>query len=140
MKNHSMSKLEVRSALLFSALILGTAFAAQAGQTRETRQATSPCKAAVLAQDTAHVRAHATKLVSKPTATQVTLSATAPSQRRVSSALAAFNRADLNGDGKLSRSETRQFPIMTQRFKQIDTNHDNFLTFQELIRAASGNV
>jgi hypothetical protein len=135
-----MPKLEVRSALVFSALILGTAFAAQAGQTRLAQQATSPCKAAVVAQDTVRTKAPATKLVSKPAATQVAMSATAPSQRRVSSAQAAFNRADLNGDGKLSRSEARPFPIMTQRFKQIDTNHDNFLTFEELIRAASGNV
>jgi hypothetical protein len=134
MKKHSMSNLDVRTTLLFSALILGTAFAAQAGQ---ARQGASPCKAA---QDAGRARVPATKLVARPAATPMTpatLSATTPGQRRLGSAQAAFNRADLNGDGKLSRSETRPFPVITQRFKLIDTNHDSFLTFEELARAAS---
>jgi hypothetical protein len=133
MKNHSMSNFEVRSALVFSALILGTAFAAQAGQ------GASPCKAAAT-QNAPRTKSALTKSVAKSAATPVTMPATEPSQQRINRAQAAFNRADLNGDGKLSRSETRQFPIMTQRFKRIDTNHDNLLTFEELMRAALGNV
>lgn len=50
---------------------------------------------------------------------------------------AAFNRADVNRDGKLSRAETEHFPMVAQRFEQTDSNHDSFISREEFNKAAS---
>ena len=44
---------------------------------------------------------------------------------------AAFIRADANKDGKLSRQEAVRFPAVEQRFDQIDTNKDQFVSREE---------
>ena len=50
---------------------------------------------------------------------------------------AAFKRADLNQDGKLSRQEAEFFPAVVQRFEQIDSNRDSFISLDEFSRAAN---
>ena len=45
---------------------------------------------------------------------------------------AAFDRADTNKDGKLSREEAENLPTVAQRFEQIDTNRDTFVSRDEL--------
>ena len=45
---------------------------------------------------------------------------------------AAFDRADTNKDGKLSREEAENLPSVAQRFEQIDTNRDTFISREEL--------
>ena len=50
---------------------------------------------------------------------------------------AAFNRADANHDGQLSRAEAEHFPAVAQRFEQIDGNRDGFLSREEFNKAAS---
>ena len=50
---------------------------------------------------------------------------------------AAFNRADVNRDGKLNRAESEHFPMVAQRFEQIDSNHDSFISREEFNKAAS---
>jgi hypothetical protein len=50
---------------------------------------------------------------------------------------AAFNRADVNRDDKLSRTEAEHFPVVAQRFEQIDSNHDGFISRDEFLQAAS---
>lgn len=49
---------------------------------------------------------------------------------------AAFNRADTNRDGKLSRQEAEHFPALAQRFELIDTDHDTFISRSEFSSAA----
>lgn len=104
-----MSSLDGRSLLLFSAFVLGAVLPSQA-QTQ-----TSEC----LRVSTNTVQ------VAMPRATAI------------SPAQAAFNRADTSGDGRLSRQELEHFPAMAPHFKLIDTDHDGFISFDELRRAAS---
>ena len=67
-----------------------------------------------------------------------TASAMSPAAQRNSSALlgAAFGRADLDGDGRLSRRETDHFPVLAERFEQIDSDGDQHLSLDEFQRAA----
>jgi hypothetical protein len=113
MENNSMPNLKIRSLLLFSALTLGAALGAQAGVS-----AYSPYAAPAPAGKSGAVAA---------------LSARPP----LSSARAAFNRADITRRGKLTRQELEHFPAMAPHFHLIDTNRDGFISFEELIQAAT---
>jgi hypothetical protein len=44
---------------------------------------------------------------------------------------AAFDRADTNQDGKLTRQESARFPAVEQRFEQIDSNKDQLVSREE---------
>ena len=44
---------------------------------------------------------------------------------------AAFARADLNADGRLSREEAQRFPEIAARFDALDTNRDGYLSLEE---------
>lgn len=48
---------------------------------------------------------------------------------------AAFKRADVNQDGRLSRQEAARFPVLEQRFDQIDTNRDQAVSREEFEEA-----
>ena len=47
---------------------------------------------------------------------------------------AAFDRADTNKDGKLSRAEAENLPSVAQRFEQIDADRDTFISREELAK------
>ena len=51
------------------------------------------------------------------------------------SADAAFDRADTNRDGRLSREEAEHFPALSQRFDVIDINRDSFISREEFNQA-----
>ena len=51
------------------------------------------------------------------------------------SADAAFDRADTNRDGRLSREEAEHFPALSQRFDVIDANRDSFISREEFNQA-----
>lgn len=121
-QNHSMSNFEVRSLLLFSALLLASSFAAHA---QPASHAPQGVKAG--SQVAAQAAPHAT-----PTAI-------AHNRTSLKELDAAFNRGDTNHDGKLDRKEAERFPALAQRFDKIDTDHDHFISRAEFRRAAGSD-
>jgi Ca2+-binding EF-hand superfamily protein len=49
---------------------------------------------------------------------------------------AAFVRADANKDGKLDKKEAEMMPAIAERFEQLDTNGDGFISREEFAKAA----
>lgn len=47
-------------------------------------------------------------------------------------AMREFKLLDFNGDGKLSRSEVKLFPRLAAAFDEADTNHDNYVSYEEV--------
>ncbi len=118
-KKHSMPNFELRSVLLFSALAVGMAIAAHAQSSWQPSQ--DGDTGAVAAQ---MARAHVVEV----------MAANGNSNHGLD---AAFNRADTNGDGRLSREEARHFPAIEPGFDQLDLNHDHFISRDEFMKAAS---
>lgn len=54
-----------------------------------------------------------------------------------SKANAAFSRADVNHDGKLTRDEAAAIPGLAQRFDEIDAGHKGYITRDEYDKAMS---
>ena len=44
---------------------------------------------------------------------------------------AAFTRADVNADGKLSKEEAAALPAISAKFAELDKNKDGFLSLAE---------
>jgi Ca2+-binding EF-hand superfamily protein len=47
-------------------------------------------------------------------------------------AMREFKLLDFNGDGKLSRAEVKLFPRLSAAFDEADTNHDNYISYEEV--------
>lgn len=47
-------------------------------------------------------------------------------------AMREFKMLDFNGDGKLSRSEVKLFPRLANAFDEADTDHDGFVSYEEV--------
>ncbi|WP_372827735.1 EF-hand domain-containing protein [Polaromonas sp.] len=107
-KFHFIPNFELRSVALLTALTVGPALAAHA-------QAT----------DSGAVKPPAAQ--SAPTM-QGAAPKAAPADQ---DSAAAFTRADANKDGKLSRQEAARLPAVEQRFDQIDSNKDQFVSREE---------
>lgn len=107
-KYRPLACFEEHSLALFAALVMGSTGAA-AVQLREdgglVQVQVAPLSAAHAARDAAQQRANA-----------------------------AFDRADANGDGKLSYEEVQRLPAVAERFDEIDTDGDRFLSREEFQR------
>lgn len=117
MQKHSMSNLAGCALLLLSALMVGPAWS---GETQTQAQLHS----------SACMRPSCERV---PVIFLRRVNAISP----VSPAQAAFNRADSDHDDRLNLQEAEHFPAMAPHFRLIDTNRDNFLSFEELMRAAT---
>lgn len=47
-------------------------------------------------------------------------------------AIREFKMLDFNGDGKLSRTEVKLFPRLANAFDEADTDHDGFVSYEEV--------
>ncbi len=66
-----------------------------------------------------------------PAASAPAASAATPSRGELK-ALRQFQLLDANGDGKLSRAEVALFPPLAAAFDEADSNHDGFVTPDEI--------
>ena len=107
-KKHFIPNFEARSVLLVAAMAFGGIAGAQ-GQTSSPNPATG-ASAAAAAGD---------------------IPSNSVTARDVD---AAFDRADTNKYGKLSRTEAENLPAVAQRFEQIDTDRDTFVSREELMK------
>lgn len=112
MLNCNISSFEVLSVVLFSALTFGSA-------------------GAVLAQSSPQQSREQTQLAPSGAAAGVQNAPAPGTANGSNSALAAFQRADTNHDGKLSAAEARQLPAVAQRFQEMDTDKDGQLSLAE---------
>ena len=103
---HFIPNFEARSVLLVAAMAFGGVAGAQ-GQTTAPRPSTSASAAA---------------------------QSIPANKASTSDVNAAFDRADTNKDGKLSRTEAENLPSVAQRFEQIDTDRDTFISREELAK------
>nr|WP_311222065.1 MULTISPECIES: EF-hand domain-containing protein [unclassified Acidovorax] len=58
--------------------------------------------------------------------------ASAPMSKGEIKAIREFHMLDFNGDGKLSRKEVAIVPRLSAAFDDADTNHDGFVTLDEV--------
>lgn len=58
--------------------------------------------------------------------------ASAPMSKGEIKAIQQFHMLDFNGDGKLSRKELALVPKLYAAFDEADTNHDGFITLDEV--------
>ncbi len=56
----------------------------------------------------------------------------APLSKGEIKAMRDFKLLDFNGDGKISRTEVALFPRLAAAFTEADTNHDNYLSYEEV--------
>jgi hypothetical protein len=47
-------------------------------------------------------------------------------------AMREFKMLDFNGDGKLSRTEVKLFPRLSAAFDDADTDHDGYVSYEEV--------
>ena len=125
-QNHSMANFELRSLLLFSALLMASSFAAHAQQSVSALQGVKT-GTQVAAQAGLHTA---------PVAKSTDIAHNRTSLKELD---AAFNRGDTDHDGKLDRKEAERFPALAQRFDKIDTDHDHFISRAEFRRAAGSD-
>lgn len=78
-------------------------------------------------------------LIGLPLAThaQMQPSATDAAAKDKAAIEAAFRRADVNKDGKLSRAEAEMLPSVAARFDEIDKDKKGYLTMEEVIIAVA---
>lgn len=66
-----------------------------------------------------------------PAPTETSTANTAPSKGE-QKAMREFKMLDFNGDGKLSRTEVKLFPRLSAAFDEADTDHDNYVSYEEV--------
>jgi hypothetical protein len=56
-----------------------------------------------------------------------------PSNQRLQRLMARFHKADVNGDGQLTREEARGgMPLVYQHFSEIDTDNRGYVTLAQI--------
>lgn len=73
-----------------------------------------------------------TAALANPSVAGAPAQAGAPISKGEIKAMQQFKMLDFNGDGKLSRTEVKLFPRLSAAFDDADTNHDNYVSYEEV--------
>lgn len=120
-KRRCIPNFEARSVVLLAACAMGTALGAHAQTLDSPARGLNPQVAQAVMGPGSSKSSDSPAKPAAPVAAQGAGSVEA----------AAFARADKDRDGRLSRVEAEQLPMVQQRFDQIDANKDNFLSRDE---------
>jgi Ca2+-binding EF-hand superfamily protein len=105
--------------------------------TRRRHNALGTCRfnamsMAIIAVAALHIHTASAQMTAPSSPAPTSSSATSADNARYSE---AFARADKNNDGKLSKEEAENLPALAQRFEQIDTDKDGFISKAEYMDA-----
>ena len=120
-QNHSMVKPEMQTAVLLMGALL-TALGLALGAAAHAQSAAPP----------AEERTSPATQMSPRTAEGSPPIAVTPRNVTSRDVNEAFARADVNSDGKLDRREAELFAPVAQRFDELDSNNDNYVSREEL--------
>lgn len=97
------------------------------------RSTTSPAKHPFTLRRTLRGLAATSLFVGSLAVSAQTVQSAVPAPSEAS--MAAFKRADADGDGKLSKAEAASFPAIGERFAALDKDGDGFLSATEFAAA-----
>lgn len=138
-KQHFIPALDVRSVVLVAALALGASSAAHAQSSAtypSAKPAATPTQVAPSEASSPSANSQAGTTPAQMAPSEAT--AAVPAKATTKELEAAFKQTDTNGDKKLSLQEAEAFPGLPQRFQQIDTDKDTFISSKEFMKAAGG--
>ncbi|WP_434802640.1 EF-hand domain-containing protein [Paracidovorax konjaci] len=87
---------------------------------------------ALVAAAPAHAQATASPRAAAAPASAPASAASAPLSKGEIKAMREFKMLDFNGDNKLSRSEVALFPRLAGAFDDADTDHDGYVSYEEV--------
>lgn len=87
---------------------------------------------ALLAAAPVHAQATAAPRAAAAPASAPASAASAPLSKGEIKAMREFKMLDFNGDNKLSRSEVALFPRLAGAFDDADTDHDGYVSYEEV--------
>ena len=119
-RTRSLHRFDARSLVLFASLTMGGTHAIMA-------QSLHPSPA--LRQPTASTASAPTQLAQAQPATPVAPAMAQPTPDQ------AFDRADANGDGKLTLREAERYPAIAEHFSQFDRDKNGSLSREEFAQS-----
>ena len=122
-RKHFIPNFEATSVLLVAALAVSVLGAASGVRAQTPMQPTAPSASPI-----------------SPTSPASPLTAPAAAtdaDQAAKSVDAAFTRLDVNKDDKLDKKEAEVMPVIAERFNQLDTNADGFLSREEFSKVGS---
>ena len=116
-RKHFIPNFEATSVLLVAALAVSVLGAASGVRAQTPMQPTAPS--------------------ASPASPLTAPAAATDANQAAKSVDAAFTRLDVNKDDKLDKKEVEVMPVIAERFNQLDTNADGFLSREEFSKVGS---
>ena len=119
-KKHFIPNFEATSVLLVAALAVSVLGAASGARAQTPVQPTAPSASPI-----------------SPASPLTPPAAATDADQAAKSVDAAFTRLDVNKDDRLDKKEAEVMPVIAERFNQLDTNADGFLSREEFSKVGS---
>lgn len=120
---HFIPNFEATSVLLVAALAVSVLGAASGARAQTPVQPTAPSASPISP--------------TSPASPLTPPAAATDADQAAKSVDAAFTRLDVNKDDRLDKKEAEVMPVIAERFNQLDTNADGFLSREEFSKVGS---